>query len=112
MMQLEKRDVEKQKVRKFIISSIVESNIRYLQMDGAEEKVRLIRRSSEDIITRLDDQVIIEVRLSIIPYKEVLTDLMILQKQIIEDIRLLTGLRVGKVVLKIEHCSIDSIEKT
>lgn len=108
MMQLVKRDGEKQKVRKFIISSIVESNLRYLKMDGAEEKIRLIRRSSEDIITRLDDPIIIEVRLSIIPYKEVLTDLLVLQKQIIEDIRLLTGLRVGKVILKVEHCFIDS----
>lgn len=104
---MEKRDLEKQKVLKFIISSIVESNIRYIgKMGGAEERIRLLRKSNDEMMMLLDEPIIIQIRLGIMIYNDVLTDLVILQKQIIEDIRLLTGLLVEKVILKIDQCFI------
>ncbi|MDQ0272401.1 putative alkaline shock family protein YloU [Cytobacillus purgationiresistens] len=106
MRLLEDSNPETMKVAKYIISSIIESNVKELGMNGVIEPqmhtISLFKKSSDDIsIAFHQNQVSVKVKLTVIGYIGLIENLTILQKQIAEEIKLFTGLEAKKIHLYI-----------
>lgn len=113
MRLLDYSNPETKKVTKYIISSIVESNIKYVaNSEDEQERITLLKKSSDDVsIFFFEDNIYITAKLSVYAYKGLITDLLIIQKQVMEEIRLFTGLICEGVNLQIEKCMLMAGEK-